>query len=917
MIKTLYLCEKGDVGKTLAEYLWPEGDYEKDRFFCSKGDVTISWLAGHILAQAEPEKYGKEYESWGSTCIPDKWILYAPKDKAAYLTNAKKLLSEAESVVHVGDPDREGQLLVDEVLIYCGYKGPVRRLRLQGRNNDLIARAFKEMDDNKNWHPLYESGLARAQSDWLVGMNLTRAYTTSARKVGYTKTIRIGRVKLPTLALVVNREREITNFKKKNYYELWGTFRKDGGSFTAKYVAPDDILDSEGRVLSEDALKPIRMKCDSQTAEVLEVKTETQTKNPPLPFSTAEIQTLANKMHGYSPKEVLEALEELYLKKLTTYPRSGCNYLPEGDFADAEKITHMLAEELDLPAAQAVDLSIKSRAWNDKKLDAHYAIIPTGEVPPSDLDNKLMTIYKMIATRYCLQFYKPFKTLKTSYVLGIDDMKFVGTGTTVLDKGYKNIASDRDEDTDDERKEENGSLPPLAKGDTAVSTNYEIKSLVTHPPKRFTEGTLLKAMEQIWRYVAPDNPYRAQLKESDGIGTPATRDTIISELLQNSGKGHNHDAYLKKEKNYLVPTDFGFFVVDNLPPALTIPDTSAERELQLNKIAKKEQSYDEYMDSFKKELLESISFAQNQQLPPPPEAAKHPCPFCKSGFLIRHERKDGGDPYYRCSNPDCKPSVDETPIYYSEANGEPAVIMCPECKDYPLKRFKVKATGRYFWGCPKCLDHAATKEDKKYYPDKDGLPDLDYVPSAPTTSGIECPVCHKGYLVRRIAKASGKPFWVCSERDCKDKDGKPVFYREDDKHMPILDPSQTPPPARPENAVECPLCHKGYLVRKLTKATGKPFWVCSEKDCKDPSGKTIFYTDRRKKPVIVICPDCKKQPLSKLHSKKSGKDFWLCTECSQHNDKPHYFPDKDGAPDLSPQPKKGTARTDKKTLSKK
>ena len=577
-MKTLYIAEKKSLADVVAGHLWPNKEYNNKGLYYEDDSNIVTWAAGHILGFAEPEAYGEEYKSWSNFPIyPKVWILLenADKGKKKLLANIKNLLPKADTVVNVGDPDREGQLLIDEILYYFGYKGHVKRLLLHGLDKTNVDRDFKHIVDNKTMYNLYLAGLCREQADWLVGMNLTRSYSVASRPYGYMQAIRIGRVMIPTLALVVKRERDILNFKPKDFFEFFGLFNKDNITFKAKLVPDDSIpTDEEDRIIDRKGLDTLAFALKGEKGTILEAQEKEESKKPPLPHSLDTLQVAANAKFKYSPSEVLDAVESMYLKKVVTYPRSDCNYLPEAQFQDAPDILNNLAKSGFKPAVKA-NRAIKSTCWNDKKVTAHTAIIPT-TVAPSGLSEVEQNVYNMIALNYCLQFYEPCKSKKITFTLKVKDSTFKGSGSKVLSPGFTTILKE------DTKKEEE-----------------EIHAGTTKPPKRFTEGTLLKAMSTVWKYIDPKSPNRDKLKEVKGIGTPATRNQIIEKLLDTKNHGHDVSAYLKKSKNYLIPTEFGFFVYDNIDSTLNSPETTAVMEYALTAIEEGKMSPDDYIDSVK------------------------------------------------------------------------------------------------------------------------------------------------------------------------------------------------------------------------------------------------------------------------------------------------------------------------------
>ena len=418
-MNTLYIAEKPDIGRTLATYLWKD-DCKKETGYIRNGDTAVTWAIGHILVQGTPEMYGEENKVWANyPIIPQRWITKPAANTAKQFDVVAKLLKDADVVVHAGDPDREGQLLIDEILDYCNFKGEVQRLLINAKDDESLKRAFSDIRDNSEFEGLYHAGLARTRADWLIGMNLSRAYTVNARKYGYTTVFRIGRVKIPTLALVVQREKEIQQFKSRKFYELTGTFEKDDISFTAKYTPSATIsTDEEGRVLDKKLLQAIKLKIDhTDDVVVSDVEKKTVTQQPPLPFSLDTLQIEANKVYGLSPKDTLDTVQSLYEKKIVSYPRSDCNYIPASQQGDADKIIAMLASGNALASmTDAADPSISGKAFDDAKITAHHAIIPTGEKPTNLTENE-QNIFDMIAKRYLVQFYKPFIFEKTSDIV--------------------------------------------------------------------------------------------------------------------------------------------------------------------------------------------------------------------------------------------------------------------------------------------------------------------------------------------------------------------------------------------------------------------------------------------------------------------------------------------------------------------
>lgn len=686
----LYIAEKPDIGRALAAYLWPDGA-NKQKGFIEQGDVCVTWAFGHILGLAQPSAYGEEYKEWRNyPIVPKLWKLHPAEGCREQLSIIKGLLKEADSVVHAGDPDREGQLLIDEILLYLGYKGPVKRILIQAKDTASLKRAFAAIDDNNKYRNLYVAGVARERADWLIGMNLTRAYTIRARKYGYDATLRIGRVKVPTLALVVQREKEIARFKSVQHYTLQGTFIKDGITFQAVWQPAEKLQDADSHVLNQNIVQAIHSKLQGGSVTVESVEAKEVCKAAPLPYSLDTLQAEANQQLGLSPKAVLQLVQNLYEKKLVSYPRSDCNYLPVSQHEDAAAILAILS----VPGIDQADVSKKGRAFNDAKITAHHAIVPT-TIKAEGLTKDEAAIYTMIAKRYVMQFLPYFTYQEVRFTLLTSGERFAGSGKLIYEAGWKTYQKA-------EKKREDGEnlqLPQLAKGNIVEAKDYILKAKKTTSPKRFTEGTLLSAMANIWRYMAPDNPNRDKLKEVKGIGTPATRDTIIAELLATTLKGKPVEPCLKKKGKELQPTDFGRMLVENVNPSLTVPDTTAEMEYQLTEIAQGKCKLSNYLDEVITMLHKSIQHAEQHAFPAPDKKDKPLCPVCKAGCLVRRYSPKTQKYFHICSDPSCVSPSTGRKLFYDDNNGKPMVELCPTCGDVLVHFIK---PDRAFWLCAKC-----------------------------------------------------------------------------------------------------------------------------------------------------------------------------------------------------------------------
>ena len=502
---------------------------------------AAGWLPGgygHILRQAEPGEYDAKYEKWRMEdlpIIPDAWKLLVADSCQKQFAVVKKLIDEAAEIVHAGDPDREGQLLIDEVLDFIDNKKPVSRILLNALDEQSIKKAIANLRDNNDFYNLKQSALARARADWLIGMNFSRAFTLAARRAGHRATFPVGRVKTPTLALVVRREREIESFKLADYFTVKAEFEHINGVFAA-YWKPNEGqagLDSEGRLADKTVAQELLEKLNNAAApaDIIYCETTEKKEQQRLPLSLSALQVMAGRKFGYDPQLVLDTAQKLYEKKLTTYPRSDCDFLPESQHPDAAVILGNLgsygSDELAAWAAKA-DPGTLSRAWNDKKITAHHAIIPTVEKCNwKTLNEAEKNIYFLVAQAYIAQFYPVHVYSQTKVAVLYAEENFTASGRIVREPGWKELYG---AEADEKKDEDEGMLPAMEKGDNAKYLQSSAEKKSTKPPGRFTAATLLAAMKEIHKYVK--NPeLKKQLKDVSGIGTEATRATIIKELI--------------------------------------------------------------------------------------------------------------------------------------------------------------------------------------------------------------------------------------------------------------------------------------------------------------------------------------------------------------------------------------------------
>lgn len=609
-------------------------------------------------------------------------------------------MRQTESVVNAGDPDREGQLLVDEVLEHFKYHGSVARIWLPSLDDRSVEIALNNITDNAPNAPLRDAARARMLADWLVGMNATRALTIAGRESGRGEVLSLGRVQTPTLALVVARDREISHFRPVDYLVLRASLAHASGEFTATFVPGDTQagLDSSGRLTDAAVAEALIAGVKGADGVVAEAARENKSKAAPLPHCLSSLQKTASSKLGMSAKQVLDTAQSLYEKKLTTYPRTDCRYLPEEQSGGAAAVLSTLAavpglEEL----ADNTDASLKSAVWNTKKITAHHAIVPTGEAPGT-LSDAERSLYDLIATAYCLQFFPAMRYEAQKISVTIADTRWETTGRHVLDAGWTRfIGNDADE------QDEEQTLPPVEQGDAVQCRDVQTVRKKTSPPSKFSEGSLIEAMANVHLFVG-DAQARATLKESKGIGTEATRANILETLKER--------GYLTADKKALVSTPLGREVIDLTPLSLKDPITTAAWEDRLEAIAQGKETLDGF-------LAEQIRVLPGLLAPILGDGKPaFPCPDCGAALNRRKSKKDGSW-FWGCSAyPDCKVILPDDNGKPGKPRPKPALSahVCKACGKPLIKRTSAKGA---FYGCsgyPGC---------KKTWPiGPDGAPDF-------------------------------------------------------------------------------------------------------------------------------------------------------------------------------------------------
>lgn len=578
----LLLAEKHSVAEAIASVLAPGVKGEKGYFRC--GDTVVSWLSGHLLELYKPEDYDPGLRGWTMgtlPMLPDQWR-NKPIDgnSQSQINVIRGLLKQADGVIHAGDPDAEGQLLVDELLHFLGNRKPVKRLWLAAVDEVSIRRAFKNIKSNKEYQGLLRRAQGRQRADWLIGFNLSRLYTCLWRMRGGPPrmVLSVGRVQTPAMAMVVRRDLEIEQFVPHDYFTGHFLFGHAKKPFRVSWVPnPEEtwmnnraLADEQKRVIRRAVLEKLLTAFNNKEALVHSVEQQRHDNGPPLPYSLSALQKEASRAFGYSPKQVLDAAQSLYLPhKLTTYPRTDSGYLVEEQHADAVAIFDTVKANLSglesFGWPEGLEVARKSKAWNTKKATPHHGIIPTQKrLNLSELSPIERNLYLLIVKRFLAQFMPNYIYLSTKVVVMQDAQRFEAKGRALVQLGWRSLSGEMPREEDEQ--EDIQALPPVVEGDRGQLLEGEIQSHTTKPPPRFDGGRLIEAMEKA------------------GLGTEATRSDIIEEIIKRGYLQERQEG--RRKGTVFVSTPLGRLLVQVIPKEFTEPALTDFLEQRLKAVEK-------------------------------------------------------------------------------------------------------------------------------------------------------------------------------------------------------------------------------------------------------------------------------------------------------------------------------------------
>ncbi len=571
MGKILVLAEKPSVGREIGRVL---GAKENHNGYLAGNNYIITWALGHLVTLADPEYYGEQYKKWNLETLPmlpPKMELVVIKETAKQFKVVKDLLkrSDVDELVIATDAGREGELVARWIIVKAGFKKPVKRLWISSQTDKAIKEGFAALKPAKEFDRLYQAAVCRAEADWVVGLNVTRALTCK-----YNAQLSAGRVQTPTLAMIVTREQEIKQFVPKDYWTI-----------TAKTEHIDwHWRDHQGqtRLFEREKAEKIVQSTNRQNVVIQKIKKDLKQELPPLLYDLTELQRDCNRLFGFSAKQTLTIMQKLYEEhKLLTYPRTDSRYL-SADIVPtlAERLKSISIGDYRSFAADTLKKGIKvnKRIVDNSKVSDHHAIIPTEErVNMSRLSYEERRVYDLVVKRFLSVFGEPFQYEQTTITAEIAQETFVAKGKIIKNRGWRAIYDGFDwEEDDQEDKEPEQLLPELKNGDTLKVQRCQLNNGKTKPPARYTEATLLSAMEHPDKFVS-NKALKEALDNANGIGTPATRADIIEKLFAS--------FYVERRGKEIFPTSKGIQLIDLVPQGLKSPELTGRWEQRLTAIA--------------------------------------------------------------------------------------------------------------------------------------------------------------------------------------------------------------------------------------------------------------------------------------------------------------------------------------------
>ena len=619
----LVLAEKPSVAQSLAKVL---GVTNRQDGYLEGNGYIVSWCVGHLVELAQPEAYDERYGKWtygDLPILPDDWKYEVSAGTRKQFGILKKLMARDDvvSLVCATDAGREGELIFRLVYHQCHCKKPFERLWISSMEDSAIMEGFEILKPGTEYDALYEAALCRERADWIVGINATRLFSTL-----YGQTLNVGRVMTPTLAMAVMREAAISAFKSEPFYTV--------------QLAMDGFTASSERFKKQSEAEALRTACNGQMAKVTKAERKEKTEKPPALYDLTSLQRDANRVLGYTAQQTLDYTQNLYEKKLVTYPRTDSRYLTEDMAAMLPDLVHLTFNSFPVDGVKNIPVNAK-QVINNKKVTDHHAIIPTKELQKcnfAELPKGELAILQLISNRLCVAVGDPHRYAETVIELDCGGTAFSVKGKTILHDGWKALVKKYNSTKNDENEQV---LPSVSVGDEIAVISTEIKEGKTSPPKHYTEDTLLQSMETAGADEMPNEV------ERKGLGTPATRAGIIEKLVRIGFLERQGD----KKTKHLIPTHKGTALVTVMPEQIQSPSMTADWEEKLLLIEKGKYASEDFMDEIKDViagLIQNYEVIRDSEVLMSKESnAVGKCPVC--GSSVEEKVKA-----FFCSNRSCK-----------------------------------------------------------------------------------------------------------------------------------------------------------------------------------------------------------------------------------------------------------------------
>ena len=688
----LVIAEKPSVAKSLAAVLGAAN--RRDGYLEGNGWL-VSWCLGHLAGLADAATYNPDYAKWrydDLPILPESWRFTIAKDKRDQFDVLRTLLrrEDVTEVVNACDAGREGELIFRTVYCLAGCTKPIRRLWISSMEDSAIREGFANLRPGSDYDGLHQAALCRAKADWLVGINATRLFS-----VLYHRTLNIGRVMSPTLALIVQREAEIDAFKPVPFY-------------TVVLELPGFSVSGE-RMVDKAAAQQLKTACQGGTATVKKVERKEKSEKPPALYDLTTLQRDANRLLGYTAQQTLDYLQNLYEKKLCTYPRTDSRYLTSDMAEGLPVLVNLVANAM--PFRKGIAISCDAAAViNDKKVTDHHAIIPTRNIQEADLSALPVgerAVLELVALRLLCAVAEPHTYAETAVMVECAGAEFSAKGRTVKQPGWRALDAayraglknaEPDKETEDKALPDGGRLPELAEGQSLPVAGAAVKEGKTTPPKHYTEDTLLSAMETAGKDEMPEDA------ERKGLGTPATRAGILEKLVST--------GFLERKKSkkqvQLLPSHDAVSLITVLPEQLQSPLLTAEWEYRLGEIERGQLAPEDFMAEITVMLKELVGTYQvikgSEYLFAPPREVVGKCPRC--GGEIAEMQKG-----FFCQDQSCKFAIWKNNNWWAAKRKQPTKAIVAAL----LKDGRAHVTGLYSEKSGKTYDATVVLEDTGQY----------------------------------------------------------------------------------------------------------------------------------------------------------------------------------------------------------